>query len=246
MRFIFYPRPLFGTEKINNPIPMKMNVQPTPLIFTRSLLALGFGCALATVPLSSVRAQNSTPGIPTDSGQVDTTKQDPLNTGSTVPKPAEPAAKTGEKLNGKEKHFLNTAAEGNSAEVTMAELALKNGESAGVKEFAQKMIDDHKQANADLAVISESHGLGKLEPMLTSEDKAMYANMTSMKGTAFDTAYIKHAVNDHEKDLKDYKMAKGEVKDKELLAYADKTEKIVAEHLKMAKELEKTSATANH
>ena len=223
---------------------MKTHVHPR--IITRSMLALGFGCTLAAAPLGSILAQNSTPGIPATSGQVDTTKQDPLNVQSTVPKPAVPAAKTGEKLTGKEKQFLNKAGMGNSAEVMMAELALKNGESQGVKDFAQKMITDHKQANADLAVISETHGLGKFEPMPTSEDKALYAQMTTMKGTSFDTAYIKHAVVDHEKDLKEYKMAKTEVKDPALLAYTDKTEKIVAEHLQMAEELKKASAVANH
>ena len=60
--------------------------------------------------------------------------------------------------------------------------------------------------------------------------------MTSLKGTAFDTAYAKHAVVDHEKDLKEYKRRKAKVKDKELLAYVDKTEPIIDGHLKMAKD----------
>ena len=235
-----------ATGNATIPSPTNMKMQTHPVTSTCSLLALGLGCALSALPLNATFAQNSTPGIPTSAGEVDTTKQDPLNTGSTVPKPAVPAAKTGEKLTSKEKKFLNKAGQGNSAEVTMAELALKNGESQGVKDFAEKMVTDHKEANATLAEISESHGLGKFEPMLTSEDKALYANMTALKGTAFDTAYVKHAVVDHEQDLKEYKMAEGEVKDPALLAYTEKTEKIVAEHLSMAKELQSKSATGNH
>ena len=209
------------------------------------MLVLGFGCALATLPVATASAQDSTPGVPTSAGGVDTTKQDSLNTGSTVPK-HDVKAKPGAKLDNKDKQFMNKAGAGNSAEVMMAELALKNGESQGVKDFAQKMITDHKQANADLEEIGKSHGMSNFQPMPSAEDKATYARMTSLTGTAFDTAYAKHAVVDHEKDLKEYKEAKGMVKDKELVAYVDKTTEVVEDHLKMAKELDAASAAGNH
>ena len=217
---------------------MKINVHPR--LTTRSVLALGFGCALATTPLGSILAQNSTPGIPASAGEVDTTKQDSTNAQSTVPKPAVPAEKTGEKLTGKEKQFLNHAGEANAVEAMMGELALKKSESPAVKDFAQKMVTEHKQANADLAAISESHGLGKFEPMPTSEDKAKYAALTSLTGKAFDDMYAKDAVAGHEKALKEYKMAETEVKDPALSDYTTKTAKTVAEHLQMAEELKKS------
>ncbi len=226
---------------------MKIITQTRSFNFTRSALVLGFGCALAALPLGSTLAQDATPVPPSGPGQVNTTHQDNMGTSSTAPSSGMKNDKSGEKLTGKEKRFMNSAGEGNSAEVMMAELALKNGESQGVKDFAQRMITDHKDANMQLDAIAKSHGLGKFEPMVTGPDKAMYAQMTSLKGTAFDTAYIKHAVVDHEKDLKEYNEAKKDVKDEELLAYVDKTASVVEEHLKMAKELSQTSTTtANH
>ena len=225
---------------------MKTTIQTRPVIFTRSMLALGFGCALAAAPLGSVFAQDSTPSVPTTAGEVNTTKNDPLNTGEAVPKTTEKTAKSGAKLSVTEKQFMNKAGAGNVAEVMMAELALKNAESQDVKDFAQKMITDHKEANAKLDVIAKSHGQANFDPMPSDEDKAFYAQLTSLTGSAFDTAYIKHAVVDHETDLKDYQKGKKEVKDKELMAYTDKTEKVVADHLKMAKELQAKTVAANH
>ena len=70
---------------------------------------------------------------------------------------------------------------------------------------------------------------------------AIYAKMKDLKGSTFDSAYIKHAVADHETDVKEYQKAKKTAKNPELVAYIDKTLPIIEGHLKMAKELAKNT-----
>ena len=65
--------------------------------------------------------------------------------------------------------------------------------------------------------------------------------MKDLKGSVFDGAYIKHAVADHETDVKEYQKAKKTAKNPELVAYIDKTLPIIEGHLKMAKELSKNT-----
>ena len=155
-------------------------------------------------------------------------------------------AKSGVKstLTVKEKAFMRKAAGGNAAEVQMAELALKKTENPQIKEFAQTMITDHTAANKDLLELASNEGLANFKAAVGPANKAIYAKMTSTTGTAFDEFYIKHAVADHETDLKDYQKAQGMVTDAGLKAYVDKVEPIVEGHLKMAKELE-TKKTAS-
>lgn len=218
-----------------------------PAVLTRSLLAAGIGCALTAATVSAQESQKASP--PTTAGEISTDQSqgatDRLHTDSTVPK-KKASEKAETQLDNKEKQFLNKALVGNTAEVMMAELALKKAESADVKEFAQMMITDHKKANSDLSEIEDAHGSSVPSPDPTDEDKAIYAQLTSLTGTAFDTVYVKHAVADHEKDVQEYKEAKGEVKDKMLMAYVNKTLPVIEGHLKHAEMLEKKSTVVNH
>ncbi len=163
------------------------------------------------------------------------------------PQPNDPAAsKQGElnqakpggtvKLTAKEVAFVKEAGAGNAAEVKMAELALKNAESQEVKDFAQMMIKDHAQANEDLAVVAKNHNI-TFPPDAPEDEKALGKKMLDVKGAAFDKAYVKHAVEDHTKDVAEYKKAMGEVKDEKLVEYVNKVEPIVAHHLEEAKKL---------
>ena len=203
---------------------MKINVQNRPAVFTRSMLALGLGCTLAALPLGTASAQDSSSTAPRATGTVD---------------PAVPASER-PKLTGDEVTFLKTAAGGNAAEVMMAKLALKNGESQGVKEFAHHMIADHGKANMELEALAKRSNVTDFAPTPSAEDKAIYDKLATLKGKAFDEAYIKNAVTDHSKDLDEYKQAHNQVTSKDLLHYVEQTEPIVAGHLKMAKEMEKS------
>ncbi len=213
--------------------------QAFPVTLTRSLLAAGVGCALTVCTVSAQESARATP--PQSAGSVDTTDKgtsDKLHTDSAVPR-KKSDVKVDTELTNKEKQFINKALEGNTVEVMMAELALKKAEREDVKKFAETMITDHKKANSELSEIDDAHGSSVPSPSLTSEDKALYAQMSSYTGAAFDTAYIKHAVTDHETDVKEYKEAKGEVQDKMLMEYVDKTLPIIEGHLKHAESLQK-------
>lgn len=52
------------------------------------------------------------------------------------------AAKQGAPMQ-KEKSFLMTAAEGQQAEIALGRMAMERAESEKVKQFAQRMIEDH-------------------------------------------------------------------------------------------------------
>lgn len=165
-----------------------------------------------------------------------------------MPQPGDPdASKAGKlnkaepggsvKLTAKETLFVKMAGGGNAAEVKMAELALKNAESQDVKDFAQMMISDHTAANEELGVIAKNHNID-FPPDAPEKEKELGKKMLDVKGAAFDKAYMDHAVKDHTEDVAEYKKAKSEVKDAKLVAYTEKTEKIVAKHLEEAKKID--------
>ena len=198
---------------------MKIKMQLSPS-FNRSLLALSLGCALACLP-AAVRAQDA-----------------PDATTPAADASAPAAAPTGsDKFSAGDKAIVTKFANGNEGEVELAKIALTNAESQDVKDFAQKMIDDHGKANQDLTAVASAHGT-ELKPELDAKEKALSKTMMAEKGTKFDKAYVKHAVADHTEDVAEYKKAQKSLKDKDLLAYDEKTLPTVEEHLKMAKDME--------
>jgi putative membrane protein len=204
---------------------MKINFTK-PIPFNRSLLTLSFGCALACLPLGHACAQDVGPA------PAKLEAEDSPAASST----ATPASATS-KFTAKEKEFVKKAGAGNAAEVKAGELASTNGESRDVKDFGAKMVKDHGDANTDLGTIAKSHDI-EFPPAETAKQKMMYDKLSKLNGAEFDKMYVKEMVADHEKDLAEYKMEKTEAKDPDLKAYVDKTEGVVAEHLKMIKDIE--------
>ena len=211
------------------------------LTFNRSLLALSLGCALAALPLSA-GAQGADPTSPTDPTAA--TPPDAPSTGQPAtavqPTPVPKGVATEAKLSTGDKMLVRMFANGNDGEIELAKLAMTNSDSQDIKDFAQKMIDDHGKANEDLKSMAAAHDQG-VKPQQEVSEKAMYAKMKDLKGSNFDSAYIKHAVADHETDVKDYQKGKKTAKNPELVAYIDKTLPIIEGHLKMAKELAKNT-----
>ena len=202
---------------------------PKSTIITQSLLSLSVGCALACLPLGQVSAQEPTPeAMPTGTPSA--------SAAATDTSAAAPATTESSKLSKKEMEFVKKAGAGNAAEVKAGELAGTNGESQDVKDFGAKMVKDHGDANTDLGAIATADKI-EFPPSPTDKQKAEYDKLSKLHGAEFDKAYVKAMLANHEKDLAEYKMEKGEAKNPDLKAYVDKTEAVVADHLKMIKDI---------
>jgi putative membrane protein len=102
--------------------------------------------------------------------------------------------------------FLKEAIEGNLAEVQMGQLAQKNGNNDGVRSFGQVLEKDHSEANQKATAAASS--LGVTPPTApNSKQKAAYERMSKLSGANFDREFVKHMVEDHKKDIKDYEKA---------------------------------------
>jgi putative membrane protein len=62
-------------------------------------------------------------------------------------------------LTGDDHKFVMKAAEGGKWEVELGNLAVSKATSADVKQFAQRMVDDHGKAGGELAQLAQSKGI---------------------------------------------------------------------------------------
>ncbi|MBR1153845.1 DUF4142 domain-containing protein [Bradyrhizobium sp. JYMT SZCCT0428] len=102
--------------------------------------------------------------------------------------------------------FLKKAIEGNFAEVSMGDLAQKNGQSDDVKSYGKMLSADHAAANQK--ALDAAKGLGVNPPTgPNAKQKADYDKMAKMSGSAFDKMFATHMVADHQKDIAEYMKA---------------------------------------
>ena len=132
--------------------------------------------------------------------------------------------------------FMHTAAMGGMAEVELGKLGVANAMSSDVKQFAQRMVDDHSKANDELKALAAQKSV-KLPAELDAKHKALQDKLAKQKGAAFDAAYMSEMVSDHNTDVALFQKESKSGKDADTKAWAAKTLPTLQEHQKMAKEI---------
>jgi len=97
-----------------------------------------------------------------------------------------------------DRKFAMTAAMDGMTEVELGRLATERGASDAVKQFGQRMVDDHTKANDELKQWAATAGV-TLPTALDAKHQAVVAKMSGLSGAAFDKAYAKEMVKDHTK-----------------------------------------------
>jgi putative membrane protein len=144
-----------------------------------------------------------------------------------------------------DKKFVEEAAIGGLAEVQLGKLAVQNAASDSVKQFGQRMVDDHGQANEQLKSIAQAKGM-TLPTSLDSKHQKEYDRMSKLSGAEFDRAYMKMMNEDHQKDIKEFKKEAEKGQDADLKSFASSTLPKLHDHLAMAKETERVVKAGGH
>jgi putative membrane protein len=135
-----------------------------------------------------------------------------------------------------DKKFVHSALEGGNAEVKLGQLAAQKGNSEDVKQFGQKMVDDHTKLGDQMKQIAQQQGI-QVPEGIPSKDKALEARLNSLSGDAFDKAYIKAMVQDHKKDLSEFKKEASSGNATSIKDAASQGAQVISEHLQMAQQM---------
>ncbi|HEY0428236.1 MAG TPA: DUF4142 domain-containing protein [Pyrinomonadaceae bacterium] len=128
--------------------------------------------------------------------------------------------------------FMMKAAQGGMAEVELGRLAAEKAQNADVKKFAQKMVEDHSNANTELKALATKKGV-TLPTDVGSEHKATMEKLKALSGAEFDKAYVAAMVDDHKKDVAEFEKQSTGAKDADVKAFATKTLPTLKMHLEM-------------
>lgn len=132
-----------------------------------------------------------------------------------------------------DRRFVNEAAAAGMADVAAGQLASQKSQNPQVRAFAQKMVEDHTKANAELMKLASARDIKPPARPDRGHKNAM-EKLQKLEGDAFDRQYMKQQVDDHEKAVKLYERQSRSGRDAELKALAEKALPTLREHLKMA------------
>jgi putative membrane protein len=144
--------------------------------------------------------------------------------------------KTGLKASGAKSHeasFIEHAAQGGLMEVKMGQLAQQKGQSSEIKQFGQKLVQDHTKANAELMQIAQKKGI-TLEKTLDAKHQSHLDKLTAATGAEFDKAFAKDALKTHKKTIAKFEKAVTSEKDEDVKNFA---QMLVTDHTKSLEEL---------
>jgi putative membrane protein len=158
------------------------------------------------------------------------------NSGAIVKtEPAKPASDKGDMVvTGGDLAFMNDAAPGGLAEVELGKLAAQKAQSAEVKAFAQKMVEDHSKAGEELKQLASQKKV-TLPTEILPKHKEIVEKLSKLSGADFDREYVKAMVADHEKDVTAFNSVAIGATDADVKAFAAKTLPTLKMHLEMIK-----------
>src|SRR4026208_1661582 len=135
--------------------------------------------------------------------------------------------------------FLTEAIQINLAEISVGDLAQKNGGSDDVRSFGKMLVDDHTASNTKATSIAQANGVTPpTEPK--PDDKQKHDELAKLSGAEFDREFAKAMVKGHEEAISKFEAAsKG---DDDVAKFAQETLPTLQKHLKTAQSLESSKS----
>jgi putative membrane protein len=148
-------------------------------------------------------------------------------------------------LNSTDEAFVENAARGNKAEIDMGNIAVTKASDSLVRNFAQKMIDEHTMAQNELQDISDDFAGVNWPDDLDQTQASMKAQLDSTSaGYSFDTLYLNTQIKLHQSAVSTFQTATTSTTESRVKSYATKYLPKIQAHLNEVDSLQ-TQVTTN-
>jgi len=149
-----------------------------------------------------------------------------------------------------DRKFIHQALQGGNAEVMFGQLAAQKGNSEDVKQFGQKIVDDHTRLGGQIKLIAQQESI-EIPDGIAGKDKALEEKLSGLSGDEFDRAFIQAMVRDHRKDLFEFQKEADSGNDTSVRHAASQGAQVIGEHLQIAEQMAQlhgvqTSKTSNN
>lgn len=146
---------------------------------------------------------------------------------------APPEQRRSTHLSPQDRRFLQTAAANNLAQIDLAEVAMQQGKTQHVRDFGQKMIDDHVKADDRLKQIATRAGVS-LPTELSDDQKVTQDRLWETSGRNFDRAYLHEVKTSQRQAISAFRKEAKHGREPELKSFAKSMLPTLQQHQKLA------------
>ncbi len=139
--------------------------------------------------------------------------------------------------------FLTEAVQGDEQEMILGSLATVLGTRPGVRRFGEILLHDHAEMFASAMFLLRKEGLSLEGP---SADMLRHIqDIASRRGADFDRAFVDYMVDDHRKDVQDFRDEINDGNNSDIQRYAAAWVRTIQKHLSIALALQRTQGSSS-
>ena len=160
-------------------------------------------------------------------------------TGAASAADAPAATMGGRAVSANDVEFVSTVASAGTLEIEASRVALEKTRSAAVRNFAQKMVDDHSKVSAELRALNVASSVSNIASM-NPKNGDQLRKLKDLQGRDFDREYAAQiGVAAHQDAVKAFQKAADSAVDPQIRTFAQSKLPELREHLQMAETLAK-------
>lgn len=134
------------------------------------------------------------------------------------------------KADSKSINFIKEAAQDNETEISLGQIGAQKGQNPELKTFAQKLQQDHTQANQQLQPLAQKYGVSIDQSLKGKERREVSKLDKEQAGQKFDQAFAEFMLKNHQKDIERFQQAAAELQDPDVRQYASSMLPKLREH----------------
>jgi len=103
-----------------------------------------------------------------------------------------------------DRHFLQDALRGDNSEMMLGQLAAERAMSPRVRDYGRTLHDDHAKARDEALRVAGQFGVRDTNDVMP-EARREAQKLRHLRGRAFDREFVRYMVQDHRKDIADFR-----------------------------------------
>ena len=132
--------------------------------------------------------------------------------------------------------FLRQAVTSGMLQLQVSELAQKKASGQDVRQYATHLVADHSRLEDGLRAAAESQGV-MLPTKLPLREQAVVDHLSSLSGEEFDRDYVRTIVEDHHRDIREFRSEAANTSDESLRSTVQNGTKILHQQMVAADQI---------
>jgi putative membrane protein len=129
--------------------------------------------------------------------------------------------------------FVRHAGSSNLMEIRLGQVAQSRGSNPAVKQFGQRMIDDHTRLQNQLTAVVSNTGVSFV-PAMDSRHQQLASQIERLSGAEFDRRYMQAMIQGHQEDVNQFQTQSQSARSTQIRNLASGSLPLLQQHLSLA------------